>query len=226
MFASQPGCRAIATASAAISPSLGYADQEGTPPALMLEAVGRIARAVDVPVTADLEAGYGDPAGTAAGAIAAGAVGLNLEDGQRAAEPLTDVDEQQRRIASVVAVGEEAGVPLVVNARTDVYLAGVGETDSHRLRVAVERAHAYLEAGADCVFVPGVRDGATIGALAEAIDGPLSVLAGAGTPPVRELERLGVARVSVGPGPFRATLALLQRIGRELLEEGTYTSFA
>jgi 2-methylisocitrate lyase-like PEP mutase family enzyme len=224
-FAAHPACRAIATASAAVAPSLGYSDGEGTPPALMLAAVARIARAVDLPVTADLEAGYGNAAGTAAGAIEAGAVGLNLEDAAPgAAERLTPLAEQRERVAAVVDAGARAGVPLVVNARTDVYLAGVGEPED-RLRLALERARAYLDAGADCIFVPGVRDPETIRSLADGIAGRLSVLAGSGTPSVAELERLGVARVSVGPGPFRATIALLEHIAEELLGDGTYTAF-
>jgi 2-methylisocitrate lyase-like PEP mutase family enzyme len=188
----------------------------------MVEAASRIARAVDVPVTADLEAGYGDPVGTAEGAIDAGAVGLNLEDATyRPDDPLVAIDVQAERVRAIRDAGERRGVPLVVNARTDVYLAEVGEPDS-RLELVAERARAYRDAGADCVFVPGVRDPDTIRALVAAIDGPVSVLARAGSPSPAELERLGVARVSIGPYAFRATLALLERIGRDLFDSGTY----
>ena len=222
VFAAHPRCRAIGTASAAIAPSLGYEDHERTPRELMLEAVGRIARAVELPVTADLEAGYGDSAGTAEGAIGAGAVGLNLEDSTHEPdEPLAPIGEQADKIAAVREVGARLGVPLVINARVDVYLTEVGEP-GERLTLTATRARAYREAGADCIFVVGVRDAGTIGALVREIDAPLNVLGGSGAPPVPELERLGVARVSVGPGPFRATLRLLEQVGRDLFEQGAY----
>ena len=225
VFASLPGCRAIATTSAGVAAVLGYPDGEAIPPGEMLGMVERIARAVDLPVTADLEAGYGDPGATAEAAIEAGAVGLNLEDGTgSAAAPLVEVERHRERIRAVHDAGERLGVPLVVNARTDVYLAAVGEPEE-RFEQAVERANAYRRAGADSLFVPGVSDAETIGRLAAAIDGPLNVLAVAGTPPVAELRRRGVARVTVGSGPLRATLALAERIGRELLAEGTYGAF-
>ena len=222
VFARHASCQAIATTSAGVAASLGYPDGEHVPREEMLEAVGRIASAVAVPVTADLEAGYGDAAGTARAAVAAGAVGLNIEDGRGGrSERLVAVGRQTAEIAAIRASGEESGVRLVVNARTDVFLREVGDP-SGRLARAVERANAYLAAGADCAFVPGVADAELIERLVEAIDGPLNVLAGAGTPPVVELERLGVARVSVGSRPMRATLALARRMSAELLERGGY----
>jgi 2-methylisocitrate lyase-like PEP mutase family enzyme len=115
-------------------------------------------------------------------------------------------------------------VSLVVNARTDVYLRGIGEP-GERFEHAVRRANAYRAAGADCLFVPGVRDAETIGRLARAINGPLNVLAGPGMPPVAELGRLGVVRVSVGSGPMTATLTLVRRIAQELKGTGTYSAF-
>jgi 2-methylisocitrate lyase-like PEP mutase family enzyme len=222
VFESIDGCRAIATASAAIAPSLGYTDHEGTPREVMLAAVERIAHAVELPVTADLEAGYGDPEATAEGAIEAGAVGLNFEDGtNRPKDPLVPTEIHADRVAAMRAVADRMGVPLVINARTDVYLARDGEPDS-RLEIAADRGRAYLEAGADCVFVPGVRDRETLAELARRIAGPVSVLATAETPPPDELERLGIARVSIGPFAFRAALALVERIGRDLFERGVY----
>ena len=222
VLAAIPGCRAIATTSAGVAEALGYTDQEGTPREAMLEAVARIARAVDLPVTADLEAGYGDPVATAEGAVEAGAVGLNFEDATyRDDDPLQATAVQAERISSIRAAGESAGVPLVINARTDVFLAQVGGPEG-RVELATERGRAYLEAGADCVFVPAVRDAETIGALVRAMGGPVSVLAGRGTPPVAELERLGVARVSVGSSAYRTTLAFLDRLGREVLGDGLF----
>lgn len=231
------GFPAIATTSAGVAYSFGYPDGERLGRDEMAEATARIANAVSVPVTADVEAGYGDSpeavAETARAVIEAGAVGLNLEDvadpippGTGAAErtsPLIGLDAQLERIRAVVEAGREAGAPLVVNARTDVYWREVGDPES-RFAGAARRANAFLEAGADCVFVPGVRDAETIGALAREISGPLNVLGGSGVPPVGELAEMGVRRVSVGSGPARAVMGLAREIGRELIEEGTCAS--
>jgi len=225
IVAATRGCEAIATSSAGVAAALGYPDGEAIPREKMLTAVERIAAAVALPVTADLEAGYGESAdaaaATAEGALAAGAVGLNLEDG-RDERDLVDASLHVARIRAARAVGEAAGVHLVLNARTDAYLIGSGDLDG-RFRTTVERARLYRSAGADSIFVPGVSDADTIGRLAEAIDAPLNVLAVAGTPPVSELEGLGVARVSVGSGPMRAAAALTAAIAEELLERGTYS---
>lgn len=164
---------------------------------------------------------------TAQGVLAAGAIGLNLEDARSGR--LLDIVDQAARVRAIRRVAVEAGVPLVINARTDVYLlqAGAPETRGATLQLfdeAVRRANAYREAGADCLFVPGVRDAATIGNLAGAIHGPINILAVAGTPAVSELQRLGVARVSIGSGPMRAALTLVRRIAREL-QGGTYACF-
>ena len=221
------GCRALGTTSAGIAVTLGYPDGERVPRDEMLAVVERIARAVAVPVSADIEAGYGDTpeavAETARAVIAAGAVGLNLEDGTGdPRRPLLDIAAQVAKIRAIRAVAAAAGVPLVVNARTDVYWAAVG--DQHgRFDVAVERLRAYRAAGADCLFVPGVGDAETLGRLVRAVDGPLNVLAGAATPTVAELGRLSVRRLSVGSAPLRATLGLARRIAEELLRQGTCT---
>jgi 2-methylisocitrate lyase-like PEP mutase family enzyme len=222
------GAKAIATTSAGIAAALGYPDGQHITPQEMTAAVARIATAVDLPVSADLEAGYGDTpqdaAATARAALAAGAVGLNLEDTTDSSEgPLLDTERQAQKIRGVRAVGEEAGVPLVINARTDVFLAQVGEP-GERIQHAAARANAYRAAGADCTFVPGVSDAATIAQLISAIDAPLNILAVPGTPSVSELHRLGVARISLGSGPMRAALALTRDIAQELFEQGTYSA--
>lgn len=190
--AALPGCRAIATGSYGVAAGRGYVDGERIPADEMLEVVARIAAAVDLPVTADLEAGYGDPAGTARAAWEAGAVGMNLEDGDGPA------DEHVERVRAARA----AAPALWINARADLFLAGRGDVDE-----ALDRAAAYLAAGADSIFVPGVADAETIGRLAAGIEAPLNVLATAKTPPVAELEQLGVARVSVGGGLMRVATA-------------------
>jgi 2-methylisocitrate lyase-like PEP mutase family enzyme len=221
------GHRAIATSSAAVARSIGYEDGEQTPVEEMIEVVRRIADAVDVPVTADLEAGYGDTADavalTTALAITAGAVGMNLEDSWHGGSaPLRDIGEQSERVAAAVGAATAKTMPFVVNARIDVYLRQVGDSDAARFDEAVARAASYLQAGAGSIFVPGVVDAPTIGRLVEAIDGPLNVLVMPGMPPVAELRELGVRRVSLGGWPHRAAMALLERIATSLLTEGTW----
>ena len=222
----QAGFPAIATTSAGVAWALGYPDGERISRGDMLEVVRRIATAVGVPVTADVEAGYGATpeaaAETARGVIAAGAVGLNLEDGT-AEGGLLDVALHAERIQAARAAGAGAGVPLVINARTDAF--EVKEWDAaRRFAEAVRRANAYRVAGADCLFVPHVSDGDTIGRLARELDGPLNVIAGPPAPPIRELERLGVRRASLGPRVVQAALGLVRRIAVELRERGTYES--
>jgi 2-methylisocitrate lyase-like PEP mutase family enzyme len=222
------GFAAIATTSAGVAAALGYPDGGLVPPREMIEAVARIARAVSLPVTADIEHAYGATptavADTVLRTIAAGAVGVNLEDYVPGAADLEPLALQIDKIATTVKAAQKSGVPIVINARTDGFLRGFGAPDT-RLGTAIERGRAFLAAGADCVFVPGVRDGKTIGALVEGIGGPINILATKGTPPVAELRRLGVARVSVGSGPHRATLALTRDIARELKSKGTYEAF-
>ncbi len=221
------GAHAIATTSAGAANALGYPDGQRLTRAEMLAAVKTIADAVDLPVTADMEAGYGDSpddaAETARGVLEAGAVGLNLEDTcDDGAEPLLSIDRFLAKIGAVRSVGAAAGIPLVLNARTDVFIGCVGEPAT-RLKRAVERGRAYLDAGADCVFVPAVTDPGQIAALVDGIGGPVSVLAGPSSPTLADLASLGVARISVGSGPYRAALALAQRIAEEAYGAGTLT---
>jgi 2-methylisocitrate lyase-like PEP mutase family enzyme len=225
----EAGFRAVATTSAGIANLLGYTDGQGIDRNGMLSMVARIAHALAVPVTADMEAGYSaTPEGAAATAkavIEAGAVGMNFEDGTNdPGAPLFELELQVARVKAIRAAADAAGVPLVLNARTDVYFVQSGDPTTI-FNHAVLRANAYRAAGADCLFVPGVSDADVISRLVRAIKGPVNILAGAGTPPAAALEKLGVARVSVGSGPMRATMALTRRIGKDLLETGTYTSF-
>jgi len=218
------GFAAIATSSAGVAWALGYADGERISRGEMLAVVRRIASRANIPVTADMEGGYGPTpeaaAETARGVIAAGAVGLNLEDGTSDGR-LVDVALQQDRIRAMRETGAAAGVPLVINARTDAF--EVKEwSPTERLTAAVRRANAYRAAGADCLFVPHVSDAATIGRLARDIDGPLNVIAGPPAPPIPELERLGVKRASLGPRVAQAALGLVRRAATELRERGTY----
>ena len=220
------GLPAVATSSAAVANSLGYADGERISRSEMLAVVRRISAAVKVPVTADMEGGYCNlPEGMAETAhelLEAGAVGLNLEDSHQERK-LVDVSLQQEKLRALKEAGRTEGVDLVLNARTDPYLlkdAG----DTWRIEETVCRARAYRDAGADCIFVPGLSAAETIRRLLEESPGPLNVLAGKGGLPVPELERLGVARLSLGSGPARAALAAFRRIAREVLDQGTYHS--
>jgi 2-methylisocitrate lyase-like PEP mutase family enzyme len=212
VVAGTPGCRAIATASWSIAAALGYRDHEEIPREEMIAAVGRIAAAVDQPVTADLEAGYGASAvevgETITAAIEAGAVGCNLEDGVRGDVPLRPLGDAAERVAAAREAGERAEVPLVINARTDVFLARVGSPEEQE-EVALERGRAYLAAGADCVFVPGLADVETIERLVGRLR-RVSVLAGAHGPALDDLQRVGVARVSFGPGPMGVAMSSLR----------------
>ena len=218
------GARAVATSSAAAANALGYADGQHLTRDQMLGAVAAIAGAVDLPVTADMEAGYGDEpeaaAATARGVVEVGAVGLNMEDLRDGGDDLLPIDRFSAKIAAVRAVGEETGIPLVLNARTDVFLGEIGDPDS-RLDHAVERGNAYLDAGADCIFVPGVIDTAVITAVVQGIHGPISILAVPGSPPLSDLKALGVARISTGSGPYRAALALARRMAQEAYGQGS-----
>jgi 2-methylisocitrate lyase-like PEP mutase family enzyme len=221
------GFPAIATTSAGVAFSLGYPDGQKLPREDMLAAVRRIAEAVDLPVTADVEAGFGSTpeavADTARAVIAAGAVGMNLEDGvEGRPDFLADVNLQTEIIRAVLEAGARAGVPFVLNARTDIFLYGIGPEET-RLSRAIERLNVYYAAGAPVLFAPGVKDAETIGQLARGVAGPLNILATAGTPPVAELQQLGVARVSIGSGPMRATLGFLDRMARQLRAEGVFT---
>jgi 2-methylisocitrate lyase-like PEP mutase family enzyme len=220
------GFPAIATTSAGIAFSLGYPDGQRIPREEMLARVGRIVRAVQVPVTADVESGYGstpeDVAKTTRELIQAGAVGMNLEDaGVRPDQPLGDLQLAVEKIKAAREAAMQMRAQIVVNGRTDVYLLPGGNPDADYAET-LRRVVAFREAGADCVFVPGLKDAETIERLLNAVGCPLNILAGIGTPSIPELAKLGVARVSVGSGPMRATLGLLRRVAEELRGTGTY----
>jgi 2-methylisocitrate lyase-like PEP mutase family enzyme len=222
------GFPAIATTSAGIAASLGYPDGQRISRDEMLDMVARIANAVRVPVTADLEAGYGvtieDMITTVKAMIAAGAVGMNLEDVTGSDESSqVELPLQVEKIQAIRKVGESLGVPLVLNARTDVYLMPIGPAET-RFERTVERLHAYHHAGADCLFAPGLNQGETIAKLVQALRAPLNILVTAGSPTIGELEKMGVARASTGSAVMRATLGLTRRVAKELMESGTYDS--
>ncbi len=221
----EAGFGAIATTSAGIAFTLGYPDGQRISREEMLGAVRRIATAVKIPVTADVEAGYGDrpedAARTAREVAEAGAVGMNLEDAT--GDPRQPLLELALQLQRVKAVQEAVREMIVLNARTDVYLLQL-ETPETRYDAALRRLAAYRDAGADCVFVPGLQDTKTIERLVKDLQCPVNILVGPGAPAVPELEKIGVARVSVGSGAMRATLGLTQRIAEELNTSGTYAT--
>ncbi len=220
------GFSAIATTSAGIASSYGYPDGEQMSRDEMLNVVRRIANAVALPVTADMEAGFGNTpekvAETARLVLETGAIGLNLEDGTSdKSHPLIDISLQVEKIKAVRQTADVLGVPLVINARTDVY-ERLDKNDKTLLSQAIQRGNAYREAGADCIFVIDMDDKKIIADLVREIAAPINILARHGSPTIAELEKLGVARVSFGSIPMRATMSLVGRIAEELKQNGTY----
>ncbi len=219
----------VGTTSAGIAFAHGYPDGQRISRDEMLHIVMNIAAAVQVPVTADIEAGYGptaeDVAKTIRGVIAAGAVGVNLEDNTGMFKPLYTLEEQVERIAAAREEARHASLALVINARIDTYLFQIGE-EATRLEETLRRARAYLQAGADSIFVPGVIDPSIIQLLVREIPGPLNIMVQPGAPSAPELFKLGVARVSIGGAAMLATMGLVRGIARELREKGTYEQMA
>lgn len=216
VVADVPGTTALATASHSIAAAYGYPDGEQIPADLMIEAVGRIAASTDLPVTADLEAGYGEAGETVRKAIGVGVVGANIED------ELKPLRESVAAVEAVVAASEAEGVPFVLNARTDAYLrAPQDRTAEQKLADAIERGRAFLDAGAACVFVPAKLDEDAVSALVDAF-GPqrLSVIGVPGTLPLEQLERLGVARISYGPWSQRVALTALGDLAADVIAGG------
>jgi 2-methylisocitrate lyase-like PEP mutase family enzyme len=222
------GARAIATTSAGVAFSVGYPDGEAMPRDEMISAIAHIARVVTIPVSADIESGFAhdarEVAETVRRVIDAGAVGINLEDQVHDGTPrLYDLDAAVERVHAARETADSAGVPIVINARTDVYLLGIGEPDT-RFEHAVRRANAYRKAGADCLFIPAITRHADIERVVPALDGPLNLLAFPGLPTIAELERLGVARVSLGTRLTLGAMTALKKTVAELLSAGAYDS--
>ena len=222
----EAGFPAIATTSAGIAFAHGFPDGQKISPDRMFAKIAQIAGSVKVPVTADVEAGYGETPErafqTARNIIFGGAVGMNFEDATGNPErPLADLTLQLERIHAIRAAAANFDVALVLNARTDVYLLQVGE-ESGRYDETVKRLRAYCNAGADCVFAPGLRDPETIGRLVVDLDCPVNILVGPGSPSISELSALGVKRISLGSGPMRAAMGFLGRLAEEVKRIGTY----
>jgi 2-methylisocitrate lyase-like PEP mutase family enzyme len=226
----QAGFPAIATSSAALANALGHADGQHLPWPVMTDAIRRIVKAVRVPVTADIEAGFSagiqELEQAVEQVIETGAVGINLEDalpGHEDRGPLYPVAEQVERIRVVRKACERMKTHLVINARTDAYWEK-DRPEEEALRNTLARGQAYLQAGADCIFVPGLKEAEHIRAVVDQWKAPVNILAGPGVPSIPELADLGVKRISMGSGPMRATMGLLRRIAEEAKRTGTYAT--
>ena len=224
------GYKAIGTTSMGISASLGYPDCQAIPFMEMLEAIGRIAEKVKVPVTVDIEGGYGknipEIIDSTKQIINTGIVGINIEDSFNLNPKLVDEEDFCTRIAAIRELSTSLGFHLVINARTNVFITSSG-SPKNRLAEAIKRGNKYREAGADCIFVPDVWGIHKIAALVNEINSPVNILSnptnGTGFPPsIGELEELGVARVSLGSSVMKSTLALIKKIADELSQKGTY----
>jgi 2-methylisocitrate lyase-like PEP mutase family enzyme len=224
------GFTAVGTTSAGIAYAQGFRDAQRISRDTMVRTVTTIVRAVSCPVSADIEAGYGpgaaDVATTVDAVLDAGVAGINLEDNshQGTATTLFGIDEQCLRIAAAREVAVRRRVPLVINARTDTFLLGLGSDVEERLQLTVERGSRYLSAGADLVFVPLLVDVVHVKRLSEELQGRLSLMALPGAPSAAELFAAGAARVSIGQMAMLATLGSLKRIGEELHQHGTWRS--
>jgi 2-methylisocitrate lyase-like PEP mutase family enzyme len=219
------GFPAVATSSAGMMVSLGYPDGEVIDRSEFVDAIRRIGRVLTVPLSVDVVAGFGDTpdqvAATVRDVVNAGAVGVNIEDFIHAEKRLYPVEKQIEKLKAVKKLQQESNVPIVINARTDALRFAAGD-EAARLKEAIRRAIAYRDLGADCVYPMGLTDPASISSFVKALNFPINVMVRKGLPSVKELERLGVARVSFGPTASYATMGLLKRIGKEVLEKGTY----
>src|SRR5437667_8016071 len=222
------GFPAIATSSAGIMVSLGYPDGEVIERKEFVSATQRIARALSVPLSADIVSGFGatprEVVTMVKSVLQAGAVGINIEDLDHSAGALAPLKEQLEKLKALRALRESQSVPFVINARTDALRHAKGDDDQARLEEAIRRGIAYRDAGADCVYPMGLTDATSIATFVSALDFPVNVMVRPGLPTVAELERLGVKRLSLGPSASYAALGLLRRASRELLERGTYST--
>jgi len=224
------GFAAIATTSAGVAWSLGHADGEQAPLDEVLAAIARITRVAGVPVTADIETGYGDTpaevAATVRAVIAAGAVGINIEDGMPGHGPLRDAADAAARVRAARAAADASGVPIVINARVDHWMQHGDADPAARLADATDRARAYLAAGADCIYPIGLADLATLAALVRALDAPVNVAAGAGMPGLAELAGLGIARVSTATRLATLAFAAVDRAIGAVQASGRFDALA
>ncbi|MBA3677368.1 MAG: isocitrate lyase/phosphoenolpyruvate mutase family protein [Sphingosinicella sp.] len=218
------GAKAIATGSWSVAAAFGYEDGEALPRDLAIENIARIARAVDLPVSIDLEGGYGDApdavAESAALAIEAGAIGCNFEDRRVGSDGLHSIEEQVKRIAAIRAASDAVGVPFFINARTDYFLQSKPEEHAAHIEAALERGRAYAEAGANGLFVPGLGDEQLIAAICAESPIPVNIMVWTNTPPLKRLAELGVARISHAGAPWALAMEALAEASRGVYSPG------
>lgn len=222
------GFRAIATTSAGVAWALGYTDGEGAPVDEIIAATSRIARAVSVPVTADIEGGFGNTpqevAETVSAIIAAGAVGINLEDGtHQAGAPLRSIEDAAARIRAAREAASIAGIPIVINARTDVFTRGEGD-EQQRFEIALHRARSFFANGADCFFPIGLSDPKVLARLVQEVNGPVNTTFKPGVTNISEMEQAGVARLSTATSLATASNGYLYDLAQQLFTKGTFSS--
>jgi 2-methylisocitrate lyase-like PEP mutase family enzyme len=221
------GFDALATTSGGVAWALGYPDGEQTPWSEVVAQTARIVRCAQVPVTADIEAGYGATPAEIAAHVAAiirvGVVGINLEDGLHG--PMRSTEDMVARLSAARDAARKEGVPIVLNARCDIFHLQYGE-ESTRFAATVERCKAYLAAGADCVYPFGLRDPATIAAFVKAVGGPVNITGRPGMPDAAALERTGVARITIATAPTLVTMSNIQKLASELRATGGFDMLA
>ena len=220
---------AVATSSAAVASALGFADGEDVPFDMVTSLVSRITAAVSVPVSIDLEAGYGDTPDAAAESAAkilnAGVIGINIEDGLSGGKrQLVSLEQHAAKIKAVRDTAQKLGIRLFINARTDPFLRNFGSPDEC-LNEAVRRARAYADAGADGIFVPGLTDLALIEKLAQLTPLPVNIMVTRGVPKIPDLVRVGVRRVSLGPWPMMAAMRVIEQAAAAVAASKQYGSF-
>ena len=224
------GYPAVATASAAVAYSLGYDDGQKIKFDAMLDVIERIASSVAVPMTADIERGYAEHPQEIAENIRqvmhAGAVGINFEDSSFEGGPLQPIDFQCERIQAIRNMADKEGIPLVINARIDVFMRSADISPSEKIAETISRGKAYLDAGADCLYPIGPGDVETLKRIREETEAPINVYASKLAASMKELAAIGISRLSLGPGLIRASLTTMRNVARELLDYGPYDSFS
>ena len=224
------GYPAVATASAAVAYSLGYDDGQKIKFDAMLDVIERIASSVAVPMTADIERGYAEHPQEIAENIRqvmhAGAVGINFEDSSFEGGPLQPIDFQCERIQAIRNMADKEGIPLVINARIDVFMRSADISPSEKIAETISRGKAYLDAGADCLYPIGPGDVETLKRIREETEAPINVYASKLAASMKELAAIGISRLSLGPGLIRASLTTMRNVAQQLLDYGPYDSFS
>ncbi len=225
----QAGAQAIGTTSAGIAASLGFPDGQKLPRELLFSAVNQITRTVNIPVTVDIEAGYGDDlsdiSDTVCGIIDMGCVGINIEDGiPGSMDQLENITTQCEKISAIKTLAEKQNCALFINARTDVFWLKHLPPEQ-RYEACLQRLLAYQDSGASGLFIPGLNDLLEISRLVQEVDLPVNVLGGGWIKSMADIADAGVARISVGSAPCRAAVGFIQNVARKLMQQDDFSVF-